>query len=144
MFYSDCVGCSVDKNSDKWLIISWLVNYDLVVDSIERHLFAAFWRFLLKKSKKSAEKFAGKEKVRIFLSLTLAFSAIWYISRLQTAVMAICSLKIFSGYVVYKPLWWGGLRSGTCLRHYPSQQSWVPLHEVTGDYAARSPPHHNY
>ena len=63
----------------------------------------------------------------IFLSLTLSFSAIWHISRLQTAVMAICSLKIFSRYVVYKTLWWGGLRSGTYPRHYPSQQSWVPF-----------------
>ena len=66
MFYSDCAGYSVDKKYDKWLIISRLVTYALVVESIERHLFAAFWRFLLKKSKKSAEKFAGKEKVRIF------------------------------------------------------------------------------
>ena len=44
-----------------------------------------------------------------FLSLTLVFSAIWHISRLQAAVMAICSLKIFSGYVVYKPFRRSGL-----------------------------------
>ena len=66
MFYSDYAGCSVDEKYDKWLIISRLVTCALVVESIERHLFAAFWRFLLKKTKKSAEKFAGKEKVRIF------------------------------------------------------------------------------
>ena len=66
MFYSDCAGCSVGDECGKQLIISWLVNCAFIVESIERYLFAAFWRFLLKKSKKSAEKFAGKEKVRIF------------------------------------------------------------------------------
>ena len=66
MFYIDYEGCGMEEKCSKQLIISRLVNYTFVVESIERYLFAAFWRFLLKKSKKSAEKFAGKEKVRIF------------------------------------------------------------------------------
>ena len=66
MFYSDYAGCSAGDECGKQLIVSWLVNCAFIVESIDWHVFAAFWRFLLKKSKKSAEKFAGKEKVRIF------------------------------------------------------------------------------
>ena len=66
MFYIDCAGCSVGEKYGKWLIVSWLVNCAFIVELIGRHVFAVFCRFLLKKSKKSAEKFAGKEKVRIF------------------------------------------------------------------------------
>ena len=51
-------------------------------------------------AKNPAQSLQFSKPLDKFLSLTLSFSAIWHILRLQIAVMAICSLKIFFGHVL--------------------------------------------